>query len=94
LSSAKINKERINRLNQQVTDLEAKIETENKRSETLQQQGHCKFEIKQSIKGLDFDQLVTLQKKLQQLSEESTRRVKELEASNSLLLLANASASK
>ncbi|KAJ8443422.1 hypothetical protein Cgig2_024199 [Carnegiea gigantea] len=95
LSTAKINRERINKLNQKVIDLEAKIEIENRRSKMLEeQQGKCKFEIKQLIEELDLDQLLKLQKKLQHLFEESTRRVKEHEASNSLLLLANASPSK
>lgn len=83
-------KVRFHKLNQKVTNLDAQLEFEYKRSGEIDKGGN-KYGLKRklSISQLDLHQLTMLHKDVKDLCNDSIRRVNELEASHSLLLLAN-----
>ncbi|KAL2895795.1 Agamous-like MADS-box protein AGL29 [Bienertia sinuspersici] len=94
-SNVKNHKARIHEMNQQVTNLDAQVEIESKRSIEIDQDGNkCQMMSIQSIAQLDINQLKMLQKQMTGICNDSIRRVNEIEASNSLLLLANNSLSE
>ncbi|KAK9706931.1 hypothetical protein RND81_07G161600 [Saponaria officinalis] len=88
-ADSKIYKASIHKLNKELTNLEAQIELQNKRSEAIDKKAKT-IQIGE-ITDLSFDKLIELQKKIQNLCEDSKMRLNELEASTSLLLLADSS---
>ncbi|XP_021861962.1 agamous-like MADS-box protein AGL29 [Spinacia oleracea] len=88
-SKKKTQKARIDQLNQELINLDAKIEFEIRKSEKIGQEGNNgSFVRKKEIAQLDLDQLNKLQKELNDLCNTSIKQANELEASHSLLLLA------
>ncbi|KAL9232255.1 hypothetical protein vseg_007383 [Gypsophila vaccaria] len=87
LPNSRINKASVNKLNKELTNLETQIELQNKRSEAIDKEPRT-IKIGE-IRDLSFERLVELQKKIQGLCEDSKRRLNEIEASKSLLLLAD-----
>ncbi|XP_057515580.1 agamous-like MADS-box protein AGL29 [Amaranthus tricolor] len=94
IQSSKTQKVRSLKLTQKFANLDAQLEIENRNSEIHQVAMKCKIDTNQSIAQLGLDELLKLQEQIEDLSSKSKMRVREIEASHALLMLANTSNSR
>ncbi|CAO2837613.1 unnamed protein product [Amaranthus hypochondriacus] len=81
-------------LTQKLANLDVQLEIEKKNSEIHKAAVKRKIDTNQSIAQLDLDELLKLQEQIQDLSSKLEMRVREIEASHALLMLANTSTFK
>ncbi|XP_021763782.1 agamous-like MADS-box protein AGL29 [Chenopodium quinoa] len=89
-ASNKKTQKRVQKLNHELINLDAQVESENQKNEKFNQWGNnCLFEGKQPIEQLDLNHLKIFKRQLNDLCTNSHSQVMEFQASQSLLLLAN-----